>query len=717
MALDPLNRLDMAEPDRAVVQDRAIAAALNDTERLLSEYAGDPRSFGGRYVNSDLMKERFPDFAAQREGRARYNMAVHNSAAVLSAEQFRRAVADASDGERKDALFLTGVPGAGKSFSVQSRIDGAGVPDDMRVLYEGQLANPAVAIDKVRTALDAGLNVEIIAVLPRVEDAFERTLNRFGENGRGAAIESMAAIHEGLPNGLRALDREFGDKIAIWVHDVRDPLARRELNLQDGLRAWQEELEHGPVRERLGATLDRLREQQRADVDFERQARGQAPFPEHRPLERGGPEGGRTGSAGSPVREGSGQAPLLAGDGVARATPPSHTAETEAIVLIEAVVTARSNDVPLTEPLERALSNVRVMAELGALGLTREDITAFADEKSATLVDALRETANRLGDGSLLVDANSIAPLREPSHAGATAQPAPAATERPERAPSFTIGDVPDTIARRYHTEQSRWRAQRAFYESQIAKDAVFHDRGSKLIASGESPAVIGDMVAIAEHRGWQSITVTGTAEFRRDAWLRAEARGIAVSGYRPNERDMQALDRQRQGNRPRPPSNTATADALARSPGPAQDHPGAERPTRQFLSVPFAEKDAAKAAGARWDGDAKAWYVDAPTPAVARWVLDKEQERSERLIAGDRNARAQLRTLEVVTAKAFPDDPDAARRVLTAGRSALAARIEQGQPIPAPALKPADQPTQTTPKPATLPTRGRSRPGPDIER
>jgi hypothetical protein len=44
--------------------------------------------------------------------------------------------------------------------------------------------------------------------------------------------------------------------------------------------------------------------------------------------------------------------------------------------------------------------------------------------------------------------------------------------------------------------------------------------------------------------------------------------------------------------------------------------------PIRQWLDVPFSEKDEAKAAGARWDGDARRWY--APRPGMRgldRWV------------------------------------------------------------------------------------------------
>ena len=63
------------------------------------------------------------------------------------------------------------------------------------------------------------------------------------------------------------------------------------------------------------------------------------------------------------------------------------------------------------------------------------------------------------------------------------------------------------------------------------------------------------------------------------------------------------------------------------RVPAASTDRPGQDgwrevTPIRCWLDVPYAEKDAAKAAGARWDGDAKRWY--APRPGVRgldRWV------------------------------------------------------------------------------------------------
>lgn len=41
----------------------------------------------------------------------------------------------------------------------------------------------------------------------------------------------------------------------------------------------------------------------------------------------------------------------------------------------------------------------------------------------------------------------------------------------------------------------------------------------------------------------------------------------------------------------------------------------------RQYLAVPFVEKDAAKSLGAKWDPDAKLWYAENGLAKLERWA------------------------------------------------------------------------------------------------
>ena len=51
----------------------------------------------------------------------------------------------------------------------------------------------------------------------------------------------------------------------------------------------------------------------------------------------------------------------------------------------------------------------------------------------------------------------------------------------------------------------------------------------------------------------------------------------------------------------------------------------------RIYLNCPFEEKDACKALGGRWDGDARKWYItdDMDDAPFAQWMQDGVSEDS----------------------------------------------------------------------------------------
>lgn len=62
----------------------------------------------------------------------------------------------------------------------------------------------------------------------------------------------------------------------------------------------------------------------------------------------------------------------------------------------------------------------------------------------------------------------------------------------------------------------------------------------------GDSPVVVAGILDRARERGWESIKLTGTAEFKRQAWIAAEARGIKAVGHQPTEADRAEALQQR---------------------------------------------------------------------------------------------------------------------------------------------------------------------------
>jgi hypothetical protein len=283
MALEQIREIAVKEADRADVQRAVIAAAQDDPERFLAAYVAHKDSFNGRYVCADLMKEMIPQFAESKESRGRYNAVVHNTAAVLAAEQYRRAVSDISNADRDVAFFVTGMPGAGKTSAIQGQAAGTDgkLSANIRVLYEGQLVDPATSIEKVAQALDAGCRVSVVAVLPKPEQALEFSFRRFEEYGRGAGVNIMTKIQEGTPDGLSALLDRFGDRITIDVHDVRDRANSTEHRGRVGIEIWRQELKNGPVKDRLTAEFGRRNDAGLVSRDCGRQFYGEPPFAEH----------------------------------------------------------------------------------------------------------------------------------------------------------------------------------------------------------------------------------------------------------------------------------------------------------------------------------------------------------------------------------------------------------------------------------------------------
>jgi len=82
------------------------------------------------------------------------------------------------------------------------------------------------------------------------------------------------------------------------------------------------------------------------------------------------------------------------------------------------------------------------------------------------------------------------------------------------------------------------------------AKDServMFEDKGEKLLTSTTDKKAIEDMVTLAKAKQWESLKLTGSQEFRREAWLQAESQGIRTQGYTPKEQDLVGLEKMRQ--------------------------------------------------------------------------------------------------------------------------------------------------------------------------
>jgi len=104
----------------------------------------------------------------------------------------------------------------------------------------------------------------------------------------------------------------------------------------------------------------------------------------------------------------------------------------------------------------------------------------------------------------------------------------------------------PDDIQRAFYIRADH-RGDQHVYADSNGKREVFQDSGEKLRTKSNNAHAVKLMLDTAAHRGWSSINVKGSAEFKREAWLEGQARGIAVSGYKPTELDLQELKNREQ--------------------------------------------------------------------------------------------------------------------------------------------------------------------------
>lgn len=254
----------------------------------------------------------------------------------------------------------------------------------------------------------------------------------------------------------------------------------------------------------------------------------------------------------------------------------------------------------------------------------------------------------RARDNSVAVDDKDRgrkAPAKTPDRApepNPSSDPGKPGVEKTQKVPSVEAGDLPDAVRRRYYANKARWSGDPAYFTTANTKDPAFRDQGRRLVTATESQEVVKDLVAIAQHRGWDKIHVTGTEAFRRSVWLEASQKGVEVRGYKPNDRDLQELDRLRSdGSR-----NTIAPVAMERAP---------ER------------------------GDAPS-----PTGLAERSNPNKPptQAADSRSASNDRAAESQMRVMEAVIRRTLFENPEAVTRVMAVARAQLDAHIAAGKTI-----------------------------------
>lgn len=129
-------------------------------------------------------------------------------------------------------------------------------------------------------------------------------------------------------------------------------------------------------------------------------------------------------------------------------------------------------------------------------------------------------------------DAPASMPARQLASAASTSVPGDGSDRRAERARLLMDG-----------LDKQYLKADDKYHFRNKSGDIAFQVQDKKLVTQHETPAVVTSMIDLAEAQGWSSLKLTGTKEFRREAWLQANVRDIEVTGYQPTKLDKAKLD------------------------------------------------------------------------------------------------------------------------------------------------------------------------------
>lgn len=88
-------------------------------------------------------------------------------------------------------------------------------------------------------------------------------------------------------------------------------------------------------------------------------------------------------------------------------------------------------------------------------------------------------------------------------------------------------------------------RDDEGIYRRQGETREALADEGEKIRFTDKQMDTFQAGVELAKAKGWQAILVTGTEQFRAEAWYQAKAAGLDVVGYEPTEKDLGRLANQ----------------------------------------------------------------------------------------------------------------------------------------------------------------------------
>ena len=133
-------------------------------------------------------------------------------------------------------------------------------------------------------------------------------------------------------------------------------------------------------------------------------------------------------------------------------------------------------------------------------------------------------------------------PQAEPGPAGEPTGKRPSEAEpRPLPVLDLNYKIPPDSIKSRYIVADGQ------YLSAQNGTTVLFEDKGKSIATAKTDTQTINDMLEVAKAKGWDSIKLNGTKEFKQMMYVAAESQGIRTKGYAPTPADLALVEHLRQ--------------------------------------------------------------------------------------------------------------------------------------------------------------------------
>lgn len=111
---------------------------------------------------------------------------------------------------------------------------------------------------------------------------------------------------------------------------------------------------------------------------------------------------------------------------------------------------------------------------------------------------------------------------------------------RPVEAPQ------PDAVSQRHGFYVAEKRGTRTYFADYQQKQEIMRADGKRISTKLDDRQTVAAVLDLAEARGWNKVRLRGTEDFKREAWVQAQVRGIATEGYKPAATDVQEAERRK---------------------------------------------------------------------------------------------------------------------------------------------------------------------------